>query len=239
MSEPLLWNTLSEAAKYLTEVTKREWNVRQVLNAALAMYKGNSHNSPPTCLTASLPRSTAFALYEWDAANTRLPTSPFVRKHSMPWQTVPLYPVHLFELLTCEETKVGIAQRPEDEYGQEGRYVFIEPLEESHIVGVGMVGISQNGLFWLADVSAGGKPDEKKLLPVQQDKLECQRLAKELWGKKPEETKAAIMQTSELAPYKRKYRGKNTLSSWLAEIDPRPKGTRRGRPSKNTRAAKK
>lgn len=88
-----------------------------------------------------------------------------------------------------------------------------------------------------AGMAANGSA--RKLRPGQQDKLDCQKVAAALWEKDPAATKASIIASDELKSFRTKYNGKNTLFNWLAEIDPRPKESRRGRPSRNTRAAKK
>lgn len=237
MKEPMLWNTLDEAARWLSQITSQAWAARHVLNAALTSYEAKHSNPPPTCLSAAMPRDTLFGFYEWDTEKGT-PANPFVRKHNMPWQLVPLYEVHVYELLLCGETRQSIACRPEDYDGVDGQYVFIEPLDKKHIVKMEMVVIRGEALKSLAAGFADAKV-EKKLLPVQEEKLDCQVAAKKLWEKSPLATKTAIMASAELKPYRNKYKGKNTLSDWLGEIDPRPKETRRGRPSKNTRRSAK
>ncbi|MEO6146100.1 MAG: hypothetical protein ABIT70_03465 [Sulfuriferula sp.] len=232
MKEPLLWNTLDEAASWLSKATGETWTARHVLNAVLSSYEGNRHRSPPTYLKAALPRNTLFGFYEWDA-DKGTPSNPFVRKHGMPWQTVPLYPVHAYDLLRCGETMVSIARRPDDYDGVAGQYVFIEPLDTGHIVKMEMVGVAGQPLNFLA-LSYAESRVKKKLLPVHEDKLYVQSIANKLWVKDNEMTQAAIIKSDEIAPYKKKYKGRNTLLNWLREIDPRPIQTRRGRPSKNT-----
>jgi hypothetical protein len=66
------------------------------------------------------------------------------------------------------------------------------------------------------------------------DKRDCQRIAEQLRIKHKNQplTIAFLTRQPELAPYMRMYRGKHTVSGWLAETDPRPKDKRRGRPPK-------
>ena len=235
MKEPLLWNTLDEAAGWLSKATGETWSARHVLNAVLSIYKGDRHRPPPTGLMAALPRETQFGLYEWDA-DKGTPSNPFVRKHSMPWQTVPLYSVHVHEILLCGETSLSIARQPDDYVGQAGQYVFIELLDGKHIVKMEMVGIAGQGLKFLASLCAESKSKVKrKLSPDQEDKRDFQALALELWEKKGPITQAAIVRSDEMTPYRRKIKGKNTLLNWAREVDPRPKASRIGRPRKNTR----
>lgn len=63
-----------------------------------------------------------------------------------------------------------------------------------------------------------------------QDKIDCQAIAKTMWEENSSLTIAAIMGAAKIAPYAKKYRGKNTLRIWLSEIDPRPPEKKRGRP---------
>lgn len=63
-----------------------------------------------------------------------------------------------------------------------------------------------------------------------QDRLDCQAIAKTMWEENPSLTIAALMGAAKIAPYAKKYRGKNTLRDWLSEIDPRPPEKKRGRP---------
>lgn len=66
-----------------------------------------------------------------------------------------------------------------------------------------------------------------------QDKQDCQAIAKRLWESKPESTIAALIRSTELATYARKYKGRHTLRDWLSEIDPRTPKMKRGRSKKN------
>lgn len=69
-----------------------------------------------------------------------------------------------------------------------------------------------------------------KLRPDQADKRDCQSIALRLLSTGI--PRHELKNHSEIAPYACKYPGKNTLSKWFAEIDPRPKDKRRGRPKK-------
>jgi hypothetical protein len=66
------------------------------------------------------------------------------------------------------------------------------------------------------------------------DKKNCQAIAEQLRGKHKGQplTIAFLRRQPEIAPYVRKYRGRHTVSGWLAETDPRPKNKRRGMPPK-------
>jgi hypothetical protein len=84
-----------------------------------------------------------------------------------------------------------------------------------------------------------GEPDKpesgaaaKHETEPQMHKRECQQIAERLWAENPNSTKAALMKHPDMLFYVQAYRGKNTVPGWLAEIDPRPKDKRRGRPKK-------
>lgn len=90
-------------------------------------------------------------------------------------------------------------------------------------------------------------PDKTSTIPlkkntkprrVQIDKARFQGIAKVLWENDPSLNQTEILKSEEMEFHRRTYKGKNTLSNWLKEIDPRPKESRRGRP-KNTRQLRK
>ena len=75
-------------------------------------------------------------------------------------------------------------------------------------------------------------PGPARLTEAQQDKADCQAIARELWAEQPNATQADILKNSRIKPYLKKWPGKNTLPGWLSEVDPRPKEQRQGRPRK-------
>lgn len=68
------------------------------------------------------------------------------------------------------------------------------------------------------------------LKPSQQDKRDCQDIARQLWTENPHATQADLLKNPLIKRYRNMWRGKNTLPNWLREIDPRPKSARKGRP---------
>jgi hypothetical protein len=66
------------------------------------------------------------------------------------------------------------------------------------------------------------------------DKEACQAIAEQLRGKHKGQplTIAFLLSQPEIVRYVREYPGRDTVHRWLAEIDPRPKDKRRGRPPK-------
>lgn len=183
--EMLEWNTLQEAAEYLIKKTGQPWTERRVLDAALKVYQSrpNGH-SKPTVIRAAPPRKTRFALYRF--ATPSEATGPFIRIHNMPWRTIPLYPCHVFELLTCGETEVGIVGSSDDgSCLKENEYVWIEPLEHPLLINLAMAGITGQALEAIPsainkmEIRRGIKPPENKTLPIttQDDKSTKEKFA--------------------------------------------------------------
>ena len=73
-----------------------------------------------------------------------------------------------------------------------------------------------------------------KLRPDQQDKLDCQEIARALWAEHPDWRQVDLLKHPKILPYWNKWTGKNTVPGWLSEVDPHPKSQRGGRP-KNPR----
>lgn len=187
-NDPLLWNTLDEAADYLSIVTGAQWSPNAVLSAALEYYnQGHPQRPRPTWIKAAPPRSTEFGFYLWDT-KAGTPANPFVRQYCMPWHTLPLYPVHLSELLATGETRQNIARKPNDDYGQEGQYVFIEPLEAGFTVTRPMLGMTRDGLLGLLSAITS-----KKMTPAKTSKTwqEAPGAGKDWASLTPEQKRAA------------------------------------------------
>jgi hypothetical protein len=70
------------------------------------------------------------------------------------------------------------------------------------------------------------------------DKKNCQAIAEQLRSKNKNQcpTIASLLRQPEIAPYLKKYKGRYTVSDWLAETDPRPKDKRRGSPPKQKKS---
>ncbi|HEX7913895.1 MAG TPA: hypothetical protein VF534_38265 [Paraburkholderia sp.] len=138
---PLRWNTLDEAALWLSEVTGEAWSPRRILNDVLNLYRVTKGNvPPPTCLRCAPPHGTTFGRYKWDAKNGT-PSNSFVYVCDAPYQTVALYPSQVDDLLKTGETRITLAEESEDAYGREGDYVFVEPMAQGLKVGVSSVGM--------------------------------------------------------------------------------------------------
>lgn len=70
------------------------------------------------------------------------------------------------------------------------------------------------------------------LTESQQDKRDCQDIARALWAEQPAATQSDLLKHPRIKPYLNQWHGKNTVPGWLSEVDPRPKEQRRGRPRK-------
>lgn len=139
---PLLrWNTLDDAASSLSELTGEAWSPRRILSEVLDIYcVSQGKRAPRTCLRCAPPHDTKFSRYAWDAERGT-PGNPFVYVSEAPYQTVPLYPKQVDDLLKTGATLVAVAERPEDDYGRAGEYVFVEPMKRALTVGIASVGM--------------------------------------------------------------------------------------------------
>lgn len=139
----LRWNTLVNVALRLSDVTGEAWSPDRILSNVLDLYHVSKGKDapPPTCLRCAPPHGTKFGRYKWDFDNGT-PSNPFVFLCEAPYQTVALYPSQVDDLLKTGETLISMAGRPENTYGREGEYMFIEPMEQGLKVGVSSVGIS-------------------------------------------------------------------------------------------------
>jgi hypothetical protein len=146
---PLVWNTLHEAATYLTKNTGREWTKKEVLSAAIKHPISRHRNL--TFLQVAMPRETKFGFYVFDMDIGGL--NPFKRKFSSNWQAVRLRHFQTGDLLIHGEVEISVACSPdEDGVSSEDEYIFIEPLKATHIANLDMVGINERDLLRLANI---------------------------------------------------------------------------------------
>lgn len=228
MLDPFELNTLEEAANWLSEITKTKVSAKHVLNAEIKHYKNikpfNHHRPPQSRLYVAFSKDTEFGLYGTDLKFKRY----------VHWKLAPMYMVHLWELLIHGETRVSVAQYPDDSYSDGESYILIEPALTGQVADLSMIRIKESDLKCMVNELSNIKGDNLKLTPVQQDKITCQSEAKKLWEENPNLTQAQIKKADKIASYLNLYKGKNTVSSWLSEIDPRPKKSRLGRPKNTT-----
>ncbi|HNT63774.1 MAG TPA: hypothetical protein PKH90_13080 [Candidatus Desulfobacillus denitrificans] len=146
MDEPLEWNTLDEAAAYLSEATEKEWTPRRVVSACLKHYKIGSHRNPrPSLLKAAPPIDTPISVYRFKVGEGMVKKSA-----GMPPQLFPLYPAQLGDLLTRGKTLVGLARDPDE--CVENEYVM---ADERTCVDLAQVGISRRALESLLEIVSG------------------------------------------------------------------------------------
>lgn len=161
--------TIDEALLWLYESTGATWTTRKLLYAIMwcHVWKGQltlkarpfaPRRSRPAqrpyglVIRAVLPVNTKFGVYQYDT-DKGTPSNPFVRQCNAPWQPVSLWQPQIEQLFHVGETMVSIAERPEDDYGQPGQYVLIEPLDTPLRVTLSMVRIPGTVLHELASVA--------------------------------------------------------------------------------------
>ena len=128
--------------------------------------------------------------------------------------------------LVTHPDKPGVIQR--EAYRQWRAQCPASLLSESSVIAAWIGELSSVNVR--EDVVKGGAARPVTLRDDQQDKLNCQEIAKRLWAENPDWTQTRIKQHPKLKFYVLQYKGKNTLPGWLREVDPRPKEQRRGRP---------
>ena len=152
---PLVWNTLQEAAAYLTQSTGKNWTKNEVLSAAIE-YPISIHRNL-TFMQVAMPRDTRFGVYVFDMDIGCL--NPFRRKAQFVWIPIRLRQFQVEDLLIHGEVQISSAGDSEAVDGlSEGDHVFIEPLGSKHIVNLDMLRIKRNDLKELADkIKTGAK----------------------------------------------------------------------------------
>ena len=105
--QPRIWNTLTEAAGWLTEATGETWDDRRVIDAVIQLHRTRGNPSTyPTIAQVIPPESAALLVRRFD----RVPCDdPAVRR--VEWQPVPLSEEHLTRLLLLGETFSGSVYR--------------------------------------------------------------------------------------------------------------------------------
>ena len=144
---PLVWNTLQEAAAYLTESTGKIWTKNEVLSAAIE-YPISIHRNL-SFIQVVMPRETRFGVcihdFDMPAVN------PFRRIRQHVWIPIRLRQHHVSVLLIHGEIQISDAGNSESvDMLSEGEYVFIEPLGSNHAVNLDMLRIKRNDLKELA-----------------------------------------------------------------------------------------
>lgn len=164
--EPLLWNTLDEAAAWLSQMRGETWTAKKVIDAALRVHQQDARHPKTTLISAVLPHGCAYGVYVWDAAKGS-PSNPFVPKFpgAIPATApIPLWQAGLGDILLRGKTEVSLL--PDRESRIEGEYHFIKPFGTSVEVTMDMLGISGRELEQLAKLLPDAKRTEVKMGPA-------------------------------------------------------------------------
>lgn len=162
--------TIEEALAWLHKAIGETWTPRELL--ARILRAGHERRTPNgrfgLPIKAAPPIDTKFGAYRLDGENGTL-ALPFVRQFGMPWQTVPLWPPQIEQLFHCGETTACVAEEPDDDSGEPGRYILIEPLTEPARITLSMVRIPDEVLLLLATVTTGtARTDDEQSAPMVQ-----------------------------------------------------------------------
>ena len=175
MDEPMVWNSLEEAAVWLASATNKAWTARQVLSAEIKLAQ-SYQSGGKTHIKAVMPRNTSFGYYQPQIGKDAT-KNPFIRKSNAPWMNIPLAIPHLYSLLIHEETRVGLVRAPDDEDGREGEYIFLDPIEQEHVISIKFAGITGRDLKSLLHYLQEKSPvstqheEEKALTPNERSSM--------------------------------------------------------------------
>lgn len=166
MDEPLIWNSLDDAASWLTQATDKAWSVRAVLDAEIKRVKSSTRNNEPfgTWIGVVMPLGTSFGRYRFEKGQ-------LIRESEDGWRgPVPLALVHLHDLLLHGATRVGLVQAPDDD--EEREYIFIDSIDDEHIADIKMAGIRGDNLksllAFVENKNARIKPEEEKAMSTKE-----------------------------------------------------------------------
>ena len=79
----------------------------------------------------------------------------------------------------------------------------------------------------LQPLDARPSPPPPKLRPDQQDRIDCQNIATEIWKRKPSLTIEKMLSERAVASYANLY-SRDTVRRWVSAVDPRPPEHKRG-----------
>jgi hypothetical protein len=152
MKEPLLFNTLDEAAIWLAEATGESWTAREVLNAVITRHDHRNGTELTTMLQAAPPLGTEFGLYGLGGLNEPL-GDPFLLRRRLGWMLIPVHLNAAKLILACGEADfsfVCIDKDRDQDRGAVNNSVWVMPFGESVRVKLSMLGIGGNPLKRLA-----------------------------------------------------------------------------------------
>jgi len=269
VAAPLKWNTLEEAAVWLSDKTKENWSPRRIIDFAIDRCRPDNiveDYKYPTYLRTIYPKNisdyliwVSLRLEDYSAATY---VSEGIKLKEKEIKTTFVFKDNLIELNSTGKTTISyvsyydqsISGRIDKSLDHE-----VEPIVvycELHAIVIDLekpnpvfpsipiihtnfetLGIRDEELKQLLHdylTLPKKKPAKKdtKLSTIQKDKAAFQGIAAALWADNPNLTQAAIINHEEMEFFRITYTGRNTLPGWSSEIDPRPKGSRRGAPKK-------
>jgi hypothetical protein len=138
-----------------------------VLDTEIKRVRSSTRNgeTPRTWIKAVMPRDTSFGCYRFEKGR-------HIREGEAGWGgPVPLALAHLHDLLLHGETRVGLVQSPYPD-DKDREYIFIDPIDEEHLVDIKMTGIRGDDLkSLLAFVEGKNKrtiPKEEKPMSTKE-----------------------------------------------------------------------
>lgn len=268
MVTPQKWNTLDQAAAWLSGKTNEKWTIEGIIDFSISQCKPDDiveDYKYPSYLRSIIPAKIS-KLLTWVALRGDVSLERSYVYDSFKFGDKEIVTTFLFkenlqeiqvngksELLYVKygEPAMSSDLRPINVYCELRPLVWCldDPLEFPTLPAIEInyqtIGISEKGLKQLLRdyLALPNQPQSrllpgeqqtqqaKKLLPNQQDKIDFQEIAAQLWEENPDATIAEVTNSEKSKAYKRKYKDK-TLAGWARKIDPR-QGEKRGRPKKN------
>lgn len=150
LRRPLSISTLNQAAEWMNEAYSgnQPWTAFHILDAALEFDQRTPDFHPPTCIEATPPADTKFALVHLEPLVEEQP-GILTFEREMPFQTIELYPYQLRQLLDHAETTAIQARGPHETLA--GEYVMVMPVGETVKVSFSMLRIRRRQLESLAE----------------------------------------------------------------------------------------
>lgn len=124
------------------------WTAFHILDAALEFDQRTPDFHPPTCIEATPPADTKFALVHLEPLVEAQP-GILAFEREMPFQTIELYPYQLRQLLDHGETTAMQARGPHETLA--GEYVMVMPVGKAVKISFSMLRIRRRGLESLAE----------------------------------------------------------------------------------------
>ena len=179
MREPLVWNTLDEAAEWLAELTGESWNLRRVLDTALRFpLEGTYKNGPSnlkTAISAAIPHGHQTQAYILDTGEGRKEIEGSLHLlgiakgrvcvpiHKLPWEPVILLQSHVHQVLAAKWVELTTAIRWCEEVYSDGLPRYWHAIEPPVIATTQILGIQRKELIRMAWCFATRDEEPNKL----------------------------------------------------------------------------